>query len=100
MSPAERPMQSAVISHFGLSVGDLDAMAAVYTRLGFDDIAGVDFAPAPVRLILVRNQAGATVELTAHSDSARTASARSAMDAAKRRGPFSTRCASPGLRKR
>jgi len=73
MSPAERPLQSATITHFGLSVGDLEAMVAFYTRLGFDEIARVDFAPAPVRLVLVRNQ---------------TAPADSAMDAAKKRGVF------------
>jgi catechol 2,3-dioxygenase-like lactoylglutathione lyase family enzyme len=88
MSPAERPLQSATISHFGLSVGDLDAMVAFYTRLGFDEIARVDFAPAPVRLALVQNQAGTTLELTARSDSAQTAAADSAMDAAKKRGVF------------
>ena len=88
MSPAERPLQSATITHFGLSVGDLEAMVAFYTRLGFDEIARVDFAPAPVRLVLVRNQAGTALELTAHSDSAQTAPADSAMDAAKKRGVF------------
>jgi catechol 2,3-dioxygenase-like lactoylglutathione lyase family enzyme len=88
MSPADRPLQSATLSHFGLSVGDLDAMAAFYARLGFDAIARSDFAPAPVRLALVRNQAGITLELTSHRDSAPAAPAASAMEAAKQRGVF------------
>ena len=88
MSPAERPLQSATIAHFGLSVGDLDAMVAFYTRLGFDEIARIDFAPAPVRLVVVRNRVGATLELTAHGDSAQNASADSATDAARKRGVF------------
>jgi catechol 2,3-dioxygenase-like lactoylglutathione lyase family enzyme len=88
MSPADRPVQDATLSHFGLSVGDLDAMAAFYTRLGFDETARVDFAPAPVRLALVRNQAGITLELTAHRDSAPAAPAASAMETAKQRGSF------------
>jgi hypothetical protein len=56
MSPADRPLQGATLSHFGRSVGDLDAMVAFYTRLGFDETARADFAPVPVRLARVRNQ--------------------------------------------
>jgi glyoxylase I family protein len=63
-------------------------MVAFYARLGFAEIARSDFAPAPVRLVLVRTQAGATLELTARSDSAQTAPVSSAIEAAKQRGIF------------
>ena len=88
MSPAERPLESATIDHVALSVGDLDTMAGFYAKLGFDEISRSDFAPAPVRSAIMRNPAGATLELTAHGDSAQVLPAGNAIAAAKRRGIF------------
>jgi catechol 2,3-dioxygenase-like lactoylglutathione lyase family enzyme len=88
MSPAERPLGSATIDHVALSVGDLDTMAGFYAKLGFDEISRSDFAPAPVRSAIMRNPAGATLELTAHGDSAQVPPAGNAIAAAKRRGIF------------
>jgi catechol 2,3-dioxygenase-like lactoylglutathione lyase family enzyme len=88
MSPAERPLESAVNDHVALSVGDLDTMTAFYTRLGFDEIARSDFAPAPVRTAMVRNLAGMALELTAHQESAPGPLAAGPVEAARRRGLF------------
>jgi catechol 2,3-dioxygenase-like lactoylglutathione lyase family enzyme len=86
MSLAERPLESATIDHVALSVGDLDAMVAFYTRIGFDERARSDLAPAPVRVALLRNRAGAAIELIAHSASVPFAHAQNPVDAATRRG--------------
>jgi catechol 2,3-dioxygenase-like lactoylglutathione lyase family enzyme len=88
MSPAERPLEGATIDHVALSVGDLDAMLAFYARLGFDEVSRADFAPAPVRTVLLQSGTGARLELTAHDESTETVPPVDAMDAARRRGLF------------
>jgi catechol 2,3-dioxygenase-like lactoylglutathione lyase family enzyme len=88
MSPAERPLESAVNDHVALSVGDLDTMTAFYTRLGFDEIARSDLAPAPARIVLLRNRADTTFELTAHLDSVPGSLPQSPLQAARTRGLF------------
>jgi catechol 2,3-dioxygenase-like lactoylglutathione lyase family enzyme len=87
MSPTDRPLQTATYDHVALSVGDLEAMVGFYTRLGFDEITCVDFAPAPVHLAVLANSAGTRLELTVH-DSSSPAAATGPLDAARRRGPF------------
>jgi catechol 2,3-dioxygenase-like lactoylglutathione lyase family enzyme len=86
MSPAERPLQGATVDHVAFSVGDLDAMVAFYTGLGFDERARSDLTPAPVRVALLRNRAGAAIELIAHSVSVPAEHARNPVDAAARQG--------------
>jgi catechol 2,3-dioxygenase-like lactoylglutathione lyase family enzyme len=88
MSPADRPLESATNDHVALSVGDIDTMAAFYTRLGFDEIARSDLAPAPARIVLLRNRAGTTFELTAHMDSVPGPPPGSPLQAAMTRGLF------------
>jgi len=88
MLPAERALESATTDHVALSVGDLDAMVTFYARLGFDEIAQSDFAPAPVRIALVGNVAGTVLELTEHRESVTVAPAGDPIEAAKRRGLF------------
>jgi catechol 2,3-dioxygenase-like lactoylglutathione lyase family enzyme len=87
MWPTDRPLESATYDHVALSVGDLETMVAFYTRLGFDEIARADFAPAPVRLALMANPAGARLELTTHTFSDPVPEA-GPLEAARHRGPF------------
>jgi catechol 2,3-dioxygenase-like lactoylglutathione lyase family enzyme len=86
--PADRPLESATNDHVALSVGDLDAMATFYTRLGFDEFNRSDLAPAPARIALLRNQAGTVFELTAHQDSQPATPPDSPLQAAQTRGLF------------
>jgi catechol 2,3-dioxygenase-like lactoylglutathione lyase family enzyme len=88
MWPADRPLESATNDHVALSVGDLDIMAAFYICLGFDEIARSDLAPAPVRIVVLRNRAGTTFELTAHLDSVPGSVPESPLQAARTRGLF------------
>jgi catechol 2,3-dioxygenase-like lactoylglutathione lyase family enzyme len=88
MSPAERPLEDATIDHFALSVADLDTMVAFYTRIGFDERTRSDLAPAPVRVVLLRNTAGAAIELTAHQASLPLERPRNPIDAATHQGQF------------
>jgi catechol 2,3-dioxygenase-like lactoylglutathione lyase family enzyme len=84
--PTERPVESATIDHVALSVDDLDAMVAFYTRIGFDERVRSDLAPAPVRVVLLRNRAGAAIELIAHTASVPVERAPNPVDAATRQG--------------
>jgi catechol 2,3-dioxygenase-like lactoylglutathione lyase family enzyme len=86
MSPAERPLEDATIDHFALSVADLDTMVAFYTRIGFNERTRSDLAP--VQVVLLRNTAGAAVELTAHQASLPLERPRNPIDAATHQGQF------------
>ena len=76
MSPAERrPLGNTPIDHIALSVAGPDMMIAFYTLIGFDEQTRSDLAPAPVRMALLRNQAGVGIELTAREASIAAAKA-------------------------
>jgi glyoxylase I family protein len=86
MSPVERPLQGATVDHVAFSVGDLEAMVAFYARVGFDERSRSDLAPAPVRVVLLRNPAGVAIELIAHTASVPAERARNPVDAAAHQG--------------
>jgi hypothetical protein len=62
-------------------------MVRFYARLGFDEQERIDFAPAPVRVVKLRNRASAMIELTERSASTAAPAAHSPVEAAVRRGP-------------
>lgn len=87
MPPAERALESATLDHVALSVGQLDAMVAFYTALGFDEVARTDFAPAPVRLVTLTNHRGSSLEITVN-DHSQPVPPSDPIAASRRRGPF------------
>lgn len=87
MSRAERALESATFDHVALSVADLEGMIAFYNALGFDVVYQIDFTPAPMRLAMVRNRAGAAIELTLHDGSV-SSPATDPVSAALRQGIF------------
>lgn len=87
MSPTERPLEGATYDHVALSVADLDTMVAFYGCMGFEEIDRVDFAPAPVRLAVLRTAGALKLELTSR-DGSSGEPPTDAVGAALRRGVF------------